>query len=224
MSCDSVRASRPNRFQVLRGNAVFTVEVVGDNRRAGTLFLVHPMEENDCRFLPCCYGYATTIRRAQGASLVQGCLWFNQARRAAGRGYGYVGVSRFRSKDGCYLVGKARRTDFLLVGEADPEREVLERGVDSESDDSDDEFVDGLAQRDWGNPDDESDCDDPEASGDLIVRGDCTEVGDDAMSATTAGASGSAMDMDQECLFNMGTGSFGADVDVDDVPCLNDFV
>ena len=56
--------------QVLKGNAVFIVELVGEHRRAGTLFL----EEDGCRLLPCCYGYGTTIRRAQGAPLVQGCL------------------------------------------------------------------------------------------------------------------------------------------------------
>ena len=57
-------------------------------------------------FLPCVYGYATTIRRAQGASLDQGCLYFDQTgckKKHPGRGYGYVGASRFRSRDGCYL-------------------------------------------------------------------------------------------------------------------------
>ena len=45
-------------------------------------------------FLPCVYGYATTIRRAQGASLDQGCLYFDQTgckKKHPGRGYGYVG-------------------------------------------------------------------------------------------------------------------------------------
>ena len=53
----------------LRGNAVFVVRLVG----TGNLVLVHPMEEDGQLFLPCCYGYSTTIRRAQGASLEQGC-------------------------------------------------------------------------------------------------------------------------------------------------------
>ena len=53
----------------LRGNAVFVVRLVG----TGNLVLVHPMEEDGQLFLPCCYGYSTTIRRAQGASLDQGC-------------------------------------------------------------------------------------------------------------------------------------------------------
>ena len=43
---------------------------------------------------------------------------------------GYVAVSRFVSKKGCYLYGKLRRTDFLPVGE-EREDEVLERGWDS---------------------------------------------------------------------------------------------
>ena len=53
----------------LRGNAAFVVRLVG----TGNLVLVHPMEEDGQLFLPCCYGYSTTIRRAQGASLKQGC-------------------------------------------------------------------------------------------------------------------------------------------------------
>ena len=64
----------------LDGNAVFTVKLHG----TGNLVLVYPMEEDGSIFLPCCYGYATTIRRAQGASLDQGCIWFNQKRHHAG--------------------------------------------------------------------------------------------------------------------------------------------
>ena len=55
----------------------------------------------------------------------------------AGRGYGYVAASRFKSRDGCYLYGKLRRTDFLPVGEEQPD-EVLQRGIDSQSSDEDD--------------------------------------------------------------------------------------
>lgn len=64
----------------LCGNRVFTVQL--DD--TGNMVLVHPMEEDGQLFLPCCYGYATTIRRAQGASLEQGCIWFNQKRHHAG--------------------------------------------------------------------------------------------------------------------------------------------
>ena len=66
--------------EALHGNAVFTVKLHG----TGNLVLVYPMEEDGSIFLPCCYGYATTIRRAQGASLDQGCIWFNQKRHHAG--------------------------------------------------------------------------------------------------------------------------------------------
>ena len=45
----------------LHGNAVFTVKLHG----TGNLVLVYPMEEQGSLFLPCCYGYATTIWRAQ---------------------------------------------------------------------------------------------------------------------------------------------------------------
>ena len=64
----------------LQGYAVFTVQLHG----TGNLVLVYPMEEDGALFLPCWYGYATTIRRAQGAPLVMGCVWFNQKRYAAG--------------------------------------------------------------------------------------------------------------------------------------------
>ena len=52
--------------------------------------------------------------------------------RAAARGYGYVACSRFKSRSGCYLYGKMRRSDFLPVGGI-PEEEVLERGYFSVS-------------------------------------------------------------------------------------------
>ena len=81
----------------LRGNSVFTVRLLG----SGNMVLVHPMEEGGQRFLPCCYGYATTIRRAQGADLIHGCIYFDQLKWPAARGYGYVAVSRFKTRAGC---------------------------------------------------------------------------------------------------------------------------
>ena len=107
---------------------------------SGNLVLVHPMEEKGQRFLPLTYGYATTVRRAQCASLDMGCIYFDQKKRAAGRGYGYVAVSRFKSREGCFLFGKLRQTDFLPVGEG-KESEILDRGVLSESTDSEEEFI-----------------------------------------------------------------------------------
>ena len=76
----------------LRGNAVFTARLLA----TGNLVLVHPMTEDGAIFLPCCYGYATTVRRAQGMGLSLGCMWF-EGKKPAGRGYGYVGTSRFKT-------------------------------------------------------------------------------------------------------------------------------
>ena len=123
----------------LRGNGVFSVRLL----ETGNMVIVSPMEEDGQVFLPCCYGYATTIRRVQGASLNYGCLYFDQKYHHACRGYGYVGASRFRERAGLYLYGKLRRTDFLPVGE-EQEDEVLERGYLSVS--SDDEDGNGLEQ------------------------------------------------------------------------------
>ena len=95
------------------------------------------MEEGGERFLPCCYGHATTIRRAQGASLGMGCIYFDQKYRCAGRGYGYVATSRFRTREGSVLYGHMRRTGFLPVG-GEGDSEVLERGYDSLSDEDED--------------------------------------------------------------------------------------
>ena len=116
----------------LRGNAVFTAKLMG----SGNMVLIHPMEEGGELFLPCCYGYATTIRRAQGADLYHGCIFFDQ-KKPAGRGYGYVGTSRFKSRTGCHVYGKLRRTDFLPVGGIEDD-EVLDRGYESVSSDEDD--------------------------------------------------------------------------------------
>ena len=115
----------------LRKNAVFTAKLVG----TGNMVLVHPMTEGGERFLPCCYGYATTIRRAQGADLYHGCVYFDQQHHVAARGYAYVATSRFKTRSGCYLYGKLRMTDFLPAGDG-REDEVLERGYSS--DDTDD--------------------------------------------------------------------------------------
>ena len=116
----------------LRGNSIFIARLVG----SGNMVLVHPMEEEGQIFLPCSYGYGSTIRRSQGADLDLGCIYFDQ-KMPAGRGYGYVAVSRFKSRAGCFLYGKMRRTDFLPVGEVQTD-EVLERDIESQSSDEDD--------------------------------------------------------------------------------------
>ena len=120
-------------IESLDGNKVFTARLLS----SGNMVLIHSMEEEGRRFLPCCYGYATTIRRAQGCGFHHGCIYVDLKKYPAARGYGYVAVSRFISRKGCYLYGKLRRTDFLPVGE-ERDDEVLEWGWDSvtSSDDS----------------------------------------------------------------------------------------
>ena len=98
-----------------------------------------------------------------------GCIYFDQHRHAAGRGYGYVGVSRFRSRRGCFLYGKLRRTDFLPVGEVQ-EEEVLERGYLFVSDDSDDDSGMEHAFLGGGGAFDDDDTESEEGTGD--ARGD----------------------------------------------------
>ena len=56
----------------------------------GTMVLVHPIVMNKKVFLPCSYGYATNIRRAQGSSLHLGGLYFDHSYPPE-KGYGYVG-------------------------------------------------------------------------------------------------------------------------------------
>ena len=116
----------------LEGNRVFTARLIG----SGNLVLVHPIRDKGATFLPCCYGYATTIRRAQGADLHHGCVYMDQMKRVASRGYAYVACSRFKSRSGCHLYGSLRVSDFLPVGEPQ-EGEITERGYLSlDSDDS----------------------------------------------------------------------------------------
>ena len=81
-------------------------------------------------FMPFCYGYATTIRRAQGSTLRLVGLWFDH-KYPADRGYAYVGSSRVRAAHDLFLVGRVKRSDWLPVGEEKPE-EQTHRGVDSE--------------------------------------------------------------------------------------------
>lgn len=145
----------------LQGNGIFTAKLVG----SGNMVLVHPMEEDGCRFLPCCYGYATTIRRAQGATFFHGCVYFDQKWPAA-PGYGYVAVSRFQSRGGCHLYGRPRRTFFLPVGTG-KDTEVLKPGYESlASDDIEGPGLEGIGGGDEG---DDSEVEYEEPAGNMLA-------------------------------------------------------
>ena len=62
-----------------------------------------------------------------------GCLYFDHC-HAPERGYGYVAVSRFRSKAGLYHFGRIRRTDWLPVS-GDDTQEETKRSCDSDNSD-----------------------------------------------------------------------------------------
>ena len=110
---------------------VFTVKL-----SSGVMVLVHPIHaDGEHPFLPCTYGYATTIRRAQGSSLEQGALYFDHCYPAQ-RGYGYVGASRFKKSEGLYLYGKIRRTDWLPVDFGANKDDQEKRSALSESEES----------------------------------------------------------------------------------------
>ena len=99
---------------------------------AGVRVLVHPVHY-DTLFMPTTYGYAITMRRAQGSTLQTGALWFNHS-YPADRGYAYVGASRFKKAKDLYLMGKVRRSDWLPVG-SERDGQQLRRETDSESTD-----------------------------------------------------------------------------------------
>ena len=116
---------------LLEDRSVFTVKLTGTEQR----LLVHPITDGGDYFLPCTYGYATTIRRAQGSSLGLGALYFDHCYPPE-RGYGYVGASRFRNADRIYHFGCIRRTDWLPVSmKQDDADEQTMRSAQSDSDD-----------------------------------------------------------------------------------------
>ena len=80
----------------------------------GIPILVHPVTQKGRKFLPVTYGWATTMRRAQGATLEKVGLWFD--RKLPDRGYAYVGLSRAKRRADVFLMGKIRRTDWRPVG------------------------------------------------------------------------------------------------------------
>ncbi|CAE7447453.1 unnamed protein product, partial [Symbiodinium sp. CCMP2456] len=90
----------------------------------GTSILVHPICIKNQMFLPVAYGWATTIRRAQGATLGRVGLWFD--RPVADRGYANVGASRAKLRADVYHLGQLRRTDWRAVGgENDPDEQSM---------------------------------------------------------------------------------------------------
>ena len=94
--------------------------------------LVHPVTYDGYEFMPYSYGYATTMRKAQGSTMDIVALWFDH-KYAPDRGYAYVGASRVRRAIDLYLMGKTRRSDWLPVGQDPDGDEHTQRGTESKS-------------------------------------------------------------------------------------------
>jgi len=114
-----------------RHSCIFTARLT-----TGSMILVHPISAGRAdtmhEYLPCTHGYATTIRRARGASLDYVCLYF-EVNFPPDRGYGYVGGSRCRNAAGLHYFKRLRRTDWLPIRkEGDPD-EDSERGSASDA-------------------------------------------------------------------------------------------
>ena len=114
---------------------VFVLKTMHDVR-----ILVHPVRFQNLLFMPVTFAYATTVRRAQGATLEMGGLRFD--RRRPDRGYAYVGASRFKRRADISHIGHIRRTDWLPVGGDRDNNEQHFPGVDSSSSGSDEEEED----------------------------------------------------------------------------------
>ena len=109
-----------------RDHVVFTLLLT-----SGIMLLVHPICVDRKVFLPCSYGYAVTVRKAQGASL-DGVVCDFELFKPLERGFAYVALSRARRRDMCYRFGRIRRTDWLPA-EGDRANEQTTRSVWSEA-------------------------------------------------------------------------------------------
>ena len=73
-----------------RDHVVFTLLLT-----SGIMLLVHPICVGGRIFLPCSYGYAVTVRKAQGASR-DGVVCNFELAKPLERGFAYVALSRAR--------------------------------------------------------------------------------------------------------------------------------
>ena len=91
--------------------------------------------------------HATTIRKAQGATLDFLCLYFD-APMPPDPGYAYVGASRCRIAAGLYHFGRIRRSDWRPVGGCEDEQIFRSDYSEASSEDYDGEEDDGSDRSD----------------------------------------------------------------------------
>ena len=122
----------------------------------GIPILIHPISTQGKKFLPVAYGWATTIRRAQGATLNKVGLWFD--RRLSDRGYAYVGVSRAKRRADVFLMGRIRRSDWRAVkGEGSDEQNEVS-GLSESTHSSEPDEPDTSSDEESPQPDSTSSC------------------------------------------------------------------
>lgn len=116
----------------------------------GVMLVVHPVAQDGKVFMPCSYGYAMTIRRAQGSTLGLVAICFDQPHYPAEKAYAYVAASRVRFAVDLFYFGKVRTSDWTPNGmvavargiESESDASESERS-DERSDDGDDDYYDG---------------------------------------------------------------------------------
>ena len=170
----------------VNGTIAEVEHILGDDvfvakTKTGLRLPVHPITYQKRTYIPFCYGYATTIRRSQGSTLDQGCLWFDH-NYPADPGYAYVGASRFERAIDVMLMGKFRVTDWIPVCAEEASVQV-KRSAESEDTMSDSE----AGNEDLGASCDENshDEDDPGASPDQESTDD-EDMDDPGASASEA--------------------------------------
>ena len=145
----------------------------------GVPILVHPVTQKGRKFLPVTYGWATTMRRAQGATLEKVGLWFD--RKLPDRGYAYVGISRAKRRSDVFLMGKIRRTDWRPVGgEGRPGEQIVLGPFSESTDDSDISSFGGTDDRSLSGDDFSlTGTPETESSGDPSLDGESSESASD---------------------------------------------
>ena len=138
--------------------------------------LAHPITYKGRKYLPVSYGWATTMRRAQGATLGKIALWFD--RRLADAGYAYVGLSRAKRAGDVFLVDRIRRTDWRAVNAAN--EHVQPSHLSDTDTDEDDRSADADEDADTDEDDRSADTD-----GDEDDRSAEDELTDETMPSTS---------------------------------------
>ena len=160
---------------------VFAPDIFVVKTLEGVLLLIHRVQQQRLKFLPVTYAYATTMRRAQGATLELVALWFD--RRRPDPGYAYVGASRARTRTDVYHLGRLRRSDWRPVGGGDqvhpgPLSETSSSDLDDRDEGSSESEASSMDVDQEGSSDSGSG---PEEEPETSCSPDCSESSEDSL-------------------------------------------